>query len=158
MAIAPFGVLAGGKIRTDAEEERRRRSGEKGRTAFDPNWERTPSEKKVSDALEKVAAEVGAKNIQVGAYLNDFHYYSKLIYVTVAIAYLMQKTPYVFPIIGGRKVSQLLDNMEALKIHLTSEHIQHIDGVVPLAPEFPYFIIVSHYCPFREPSERLPPS
>jgi len=67
MAIAPFAVLAGGKIRTDAEEERRRQSGEKGRTAFDPNWERTPAEKKVTDVLEKVAAEVGAKNIQAGS-------------------------------------------------------------------------------------------
>jgi len=56
----------------------------------------------------------------------------------------MQKTPYVFPIIGGRKVEQLLDNMEALKVHLTAEHIQAIDGVSPLVPEFPYFIIVSH--------------
>ena len=55
----------------------------------------------------------------------------------------MQKTPYVFPIIGGRKVEQLLDNMEALKIHLTTEHIKAIDGVSPLAPAFPYFIIVS---------------
>jgi len=64
-------------------------------------------------------------------------------HIVVAIAYLMQKTPYVFPIIGGRKVEQLLDNMEALKIHLTNEHIKAIDGVSPLAPAFPYFIIVS---------------
>lgn len=30
MAIAPYNVLAGGKIRSDAEEERRRQIGEKG--------------------------------------------------------------------------------------------------------------------------------
>lgn len=30
MAIAPWNVLAGGKIRTDAEEEERRQSGENG--------------------------------------------------------------------------------------------------------------------------------
>ena len=30
MAIAPFSVLAAGKIRTDAEEQRRRETGEKG--------------------------------------------------------------------------------------------------------------------------------
>ena len=68
MAIAPFEVLAGGKIRADAEEERHRQSGENGWTTFDPNWERTPAEKQVTDALEKVAAEVGAKNIQAGSY------------------------------------------------------------------------------------------
>lgn len=30
MALAPFDVLAGGKIRSDAEEQRRRQTGEKG--------------------------------------------------------------------------------------------------------------------------------
>ena len=30
MAIAPFAVLAAGKIRTDAEEQKRRETGEKG--------------------------------------------------------------------------------------------------------------------------------
>lgn len=32
MALSPFNVLAGGKIRTDAEEERRRLTGENGKT------------------------------------------------------------------------------------------------------------------------------
>ena len=30
MSLAPYNVLASGKIRTDAEEERRRQTGEKG--------------------------------------------------------------------------------------------------------------------------------
>ena len=30
MALAPWNVLAGGKIRTDEDEERRRQTGEKG--------------------------------------------------------------------------------------------------------------------------------
>ncbi|KAF8895210.1 Aldo keto reductase [Infundibulicybe gibba] len=87
MALAPFNVLAGGKLRTDAEEQRRH-------------------EKRVSAALEKVAGEVGASTI-----------------TAVAIAYVMQKVPYVFPIIGGRKVEHLLSNIEALEIALTDEHI-----------------------------------
>ena len=33
MALAPWNVLAGGKIRTDEEEERRRQTGEKGECA-----------------------------------------------------------------------------------------------------------------------------
>jgi aryl-alcohol dehydrogenase-like predicted oxidoreductase len=53
----------------------------------------------MSAALEKVAKEVGAKHI-----------------TAVAIAYLMHKTPYVFPIIGGRKVEQLEANLESLAI------------------------------------------
>jgi hypothetical protein len=63
LALAPWGVLAGGKIRTNAEEARRKASGEKGRTIFDPNWERTPAEKKVCDTLEEIAKEVGTESI-----------------------------------------------------------------------------------------------
>ena len=68
MALAPWDVLASGKIRTDAEEQARRESGEKGRMIFGPNWERNEAEVKISHALEKVAAEVGAKSIQAGEY------------------------------------------------------------------------------------------
>lgn len=58
MALCPWNVLAGGKLRSDAEEERRRQN-EKGRDVFGGGWERTPEEKKMSDALEKVANEIG---------------------------------------------------------------------------------------------------
>ena len=61
----------------------------------------------------------------------------------VAIAYLMQKTPYVFPIVGGRKVEHLLANTEALEISLTNDHIKYLESVVPLEPEFPQWVIVS---------------
>jgi hypothetical protein len=68
MALAPWGVLAAGKIRSDEEEERRRRTGEGGRTMLSADWERTESEKKVCDALEVVAKEIGAKEITSGEY------------------------------------------------------------------------------------------
>ena len=68
MALAPWKVLASGKFRTDAEEEQRRATGENGRKVFDPSWERTEIEKKVSTLLEKVANEVGAKSITAGKY------------------------------------------------------------------------------------------
>ena len=66
MALAPWNVLAAGKIRTDGEEERRRQTGENGRTLFGNDWERNDKEKKVCKALEKVAAEIGAKHITSG--------------------------------------------------------------------------------------------
>ena len=68
MALAPWKVLAGGKIRTDEEEEKRRQTGEKGRGTTDSPWERTEQEKTVCKALEKVAAEVGAKHITAGIF------------------------------------------------------------------------------------------
>ncbi|KAF7291807.1 Aldo-ket-red domain-containing protein [Mycena chlorophos] len=120
LALAPWDVLAAGKFRTDAEEQARRESGEKGRTAFDPNWERNENEIKVSHALEKVAGEVGAKSIQA-----------------VAIAYVMHKAPYVFPIIGGRKIEHLLANVEALDIALSPEQIAFLEGTLLFDVGFP---------------------
>jgi aryl-alcohol dehydrogenase-like predicted oxidoreductase len=120
MAIAPFRVVGGGKLRTDAEEEERKKSGENGRTVFG-DWMRTETEVKVSRALEKVAKEVGAKSI-----------------TSVAIAYIMQKVPYVFPIVGGRKVEHLHHNIEALEISLTEGQIQELESVVPFDYGYPY--------------------
>lgn len=68
MALAPWNVLAGGKIRSDAEEQRRIESGEKGRQLMATDWLRNESQRKVCQALEKVAAEVGAKHITSGAF------------------------------------------------------------------------------------------
>lgn len=70
MAFAPWNVLAAGKIRTDAEEKKRLESGEGGRAVFG-DWKRTESERKVCLALEKVAAEVGAKSITSGSPIHD---------------------------------------------------------------------------------------
>ena len=61
----------------------------------------------------------------------------------VAIAYLMQKTPYVFPIVGGSKVDQLLQNIDALDVSLTSDQIKFLDAASPFNPGFPYTGFVS---------------
>jgi aryl-alcohol dehydrogenase-like predicted oxidoreductase len=96
---------------------------------LNPNWERNETERAMSAALEKVAKEVGAKHI-----------------TAVAIAYLMQKTPHVFPIIGGRKVEQLEANIESLSISLTPKQIEYLESIVPFDPGFPHTMIVSYRC------------
>jgi aryl-alcohol dehydrogenase-like predicted oxidoreductase len=126
MAIAPWNVLAGGKLRSDAEEERRRQTGEKGRDVTGSGWERTPEEKKISNVLEKVGKEVGVDSV-----------------TAVAIAYLMHKTTHVFPIVGGRKVEHLKDNIKALSITLSPSQVEEIDSVNPWDPGFPHNFIVS---------------
>ena len=144
MALAPWNVLAGGKIRTDAEEEKRRQTGERGRTVLDPAWERNEKEKTVCKALEKVAAEVGAKHITSGILFIFFKIFDIwLKFSQVAIAYIMQKAPYVFPIIGGRKVEHLMANIEALEISLSNDQIKFLESVVPFDPGFPNSLIVS---------------
>ena len=73
MALAPFKALAGGKIRTDEEEERRRQTGENGRSLslVSAGWERNERERTICKALEKVAGEIGAKHISSGKYLTS---------------------------------------------------------------------------------------
>ncbi|KAJ7926967.1 aryl-alcohol dehydrogenase [Mycena leptocephala] len=127
IALAFWSVLAAGHIRTDAEEERRRASGEKGRAVHGP-WERTEDEKKMCAALEVVAKQVGAKHI-----------------TAVAIAYTMAKAPFVHPIVGGRTPEQLMANIEALDIALTDEHLAYIDGILPFDKGFPNKFIGSEY-------------
>ncbi|KAI0742604.1 Aldo/keto reductase [Daedaleopsis nitida] len=119
MALAPFRVLGAGRIRTDEEEEQRKQTGEKGRTVFGPEWERTEDERKVCKALEEVAKQVGS-SIQA-----------------VAIAYVMHKTTYVFPIIGGRKVEQLHGNIEALDVSLSDEQIKFLESALSFDLGFP---------------------
>jgi aryl-alcohol dehydrogenase-like predicted oxidoreductase len=60
----------------------------------------------------------------------------------VAIAYLLHKTPYVFPIVGGRKVEHLRQNIQALDITLSPEQISRIDEAKSFDFGFPHSVIV----------------
>ncbi|KAF5339247.1 hypothetical protein D9758_013289 [Tetrapyrgos nigripes] len=125
LALAPWNVIGGGRLRTDEEEEHREKSGENGRAVLGADWKRTPEEVKISRALEKVAKEVGAKSI-----------------TSVAIAYVLHKTTNVFPIIGGRRIEQLDQNIEALDISLTDEQIKYLESETPaFDPGFPTTMI-----------------
>lgn len=46
---------------------------------------------------------------------------------SVALAYVMHKAPYVFPICGGRKVEHMRMNIEALGLKLNQEDIDEIE-------------------------------
>ena len=59
----------------------------------------------------------------------------------------MHKAPYVFPIIGGRKVEHLHANIEALDIALTDEQIKELESAVPFDPGFPTSYFVSPVLP-----------
>ena len=55
----------------------------------------------------------------------------------------MQKVPYVFPIVGGRKVEHLHANLEALDVALTDAHIRKIETAVPFELGVPHDLAVS---------------
>ena len=82
--------------------------------------EQSDNEVKMSEALETVASEHGIESV-----------------TAVALAYVMSKAPNVFPIVGGRKVEHLKDNIQALKIKLTTKQIEYLESIVPFEPGFP---------------------
>ena len=122
MAIAPWGAMGGGKLQTRKARDARQASGEGLRKIFGD--QQSELEEKMSDALAKVAEEHGIESV-----------------TAIALAYVMSKAPNVFPLVGGRKVEQLQDNIQALKIRLTPEQIAFLESVKPLDPGYPSNLI-----------------
>jgi aryl-alcohol dehydrogenase-like predicted oxidoreductase len=110
MGLAPWGALGGGNFKTKEQFE------SVDRRKFAPQSER---QEKLSAVLEGIANRRGTK------------------ITSVALAYVMHKTPYVFPIVGCRKVSYLKDNIEALNLKLSDEEIDEIEDAVPFDLGFP---------------------
>ncbi|KAF2845479.1 aryl-alcohol dehydrogenase-like protein [Plenodomus tracheiphilus IPT5] len=111
MALCPWGALGGGNFKT----EEQRNSSEKGRN-FGPASEKHIA---ISKKLEVVAK---AKNTQI---------------TSIALAYVRHKYPYVYPIVGGRKIEHLKGNIEALALELSEEEVDDIDSAVPFEIGFP---------------------
>ncbi|EGP84199.1 unnamed protein product [Zymoseptoria tritici ST99CH_1A5] len=118
MALAPWDAIGGGKFQTKAQMEERKKNGEGVRKIMGDG--QSEQQERVSAALEKVAKEVGVESI-----------------TAVALAYVMSKTPNVFPLVGGRKVEHLLDNIKSLEIQLTDAQIEELESVTSFEPGFP---------------------
>ncbi|KAG9837395.1 aryl-alcohol dehydrogenase AAD14, partial [Aureobasidium melanogenum] len=118
MALAPWDVLGGGRFQTKAAIEERKKNNE-GIRSMMGGPEQTEDEAKMSAALEEVANE---HNVTITA---------------VALAYVMSKTINVFPLVGGRKVEHLHDNIKALTIKLSDEQIKKLEDVRPFDIGFP---------------------
>ncbi|KAJ0131805.1 hypothetical protein HZ326_25094 [Fusarium oxysporum f. sp. albedinis] len=56
----------------------------------------------------------------------------------VALAYCMQKPPYVFPIVGGRKVEHIQGSIEGLNVELSEEEVAEIENAYPFDHGFPH--------------------
>lgn len=118
MALAPWDVLGGGKFQTKKSLEERAKKGEGLRSMFGDA--QTENERNVSEALEKVAAEHGVESI-----------------TAIALAYVRAKANNVFPMVGGRKVQHLRDNIQALSIKLTKEQVEYLESVTSFEIGFP---------------------
>ncbi|KAH8553808.1 voltage-gated shaker-like K+ channel, subunit [Umbelopsis sp. PMI_123] len=115
MGLAPWGVLGQGHFQTEEvfKEREINNPGRKGKPFSD-------LDKAVSKILEKVA---NAHNTNI---------------TSVALAYARQKAPYVFPIVGGRKLEHIKGNIEALSVFLTNEEIAEIETAYRFDPGFPH--------------------
>ncbi|KAF2830668.1 putative Norsolorinic acid reductase [Ophiobolus disseminans] len=117
MALCPYGVLGQGRFQTEEAYKEREKTKE-GRN-FIPLSAR---DKQVSGVLEEVARSKGE-----GVTL-----------LNVALAYVMQKVPYVFPIVGQRKVSHLKGSIEALSVALTEEEVKKVEEAYEFDHGFPH--------------------
>ena len=110
MALAPWGSLGRGAFMSPEEYEKKeggRRIGQ------------SENYIKISAALAKIAKE------------------KETLITSIALAYVRAKSPYVFPIVGGRKIEHLKSNIEALSIELSDEEIEEIDTAAPFDIGFP---------------------
>jgi len=119
MAIAPWDAIGGGKFQSKAQMEERKKNNE-GLRSMMGSGEQTEQEQKMSAALEEVGKEHGIQSV-----------------TAVALAYVLSQTPNVFPIVGGRKVEHLMDNIQALKLKLSDKQVEKLQAVAPQTPEFP---------------------
>jgi len=115
MALAPWGALGGGQFKDPKD------IGTDGGRNF-PNYG-TSQDQSVSKVLSKIAAA------------------HDTVITSVALAYVMHKAPYVYPICGGRKVEHLKGNIEALALRLSAEEIEEIDAGYEFDVGFPHNMI-----------------
>lgn len=113
MAITPWGALGSGEFTSKAQLAE---TDGQGRKPVFPSAN-VPA---VSAVLERIANQ------------------QRTLITSVAMAYVMHKQPYVFPICGGRKLEHLKGNIEALGLELTQEDMDEIDGAAPFELGFPF--------------------
>ncbi|KAF2478859.1 norsolorinic acid reductase/dehydrogenase [Neohortaea acidophila] len=114
MGLCPWGALGQGKLKS--------REAFKNRTEGRAVGSEQPEHfARIAGVMEDIAKTKG-KDIPV---------------TSIALAYVMHKAPYVFPIVGGRKIEHLKGNIEALSISLSDDEIDKIDAAEPFDLGFP---------------------
>lgn len=112
MALCPWGALGRGQFKSAEEFNAADREGRK----MGPQ---TDQHRRVALKLDELAQ---AKDTQI---------------TSVALAYILHKAPYVFPIVGVRKLSHLEGNIEALGVELTDDEVDEIEAAEPFDLGFP---------------------
>ncbi|KAJ5769061.1 Aldo/keto reductase [Penicillium odoratum] len=115
MAVVLYGTLGQGRFQTKAAFQEREKTNP-GRTGPPIN----EHDKAISSALEEVA---NARSTDIAS---------------VALAYIRSKAPYIFPLIGGRKVEHLRGNIAALELTLSEDDAKEIEKAYYFDHGFPH--------------------
>ncbi|PKS05451.1 hypothetical protein jhhlp_008827 [Lomentospora prolificans] len=115
MGLCPYGTLGQGRFQTAANYAEREKSNPGRKFAAI-----TSRDKQVSAVLEKIGKDKGVHMLNV------------------ALSYVRQKTPYVFPIVGGRKLEHIKGNIEGLEVTLTEEEVAEVESGYEFDPGFPH--------------------
>ncbi len=113
MSMLAFGMLGGGVL--TGKFNRAGGPGEATRA-----HEATPQELTMAAAVLEVAQECGRSPSQV------------------AINWVRQQSDNIIPVLGARKVSQLVDNLGALDFRLNPEQIERLSQTNPRTPAYPH--------------------
>ena len=117
MALAPWGPLGRGAFMTPDDYDKKEIGRKVGQSEH---------VKLICVALAKIANE------------------KDTLITSIALAYVRHKSPYVFPIVGGRKIAHLQSNIEALGIALSDEEVDQIDAAAPFEHGFPLNFIFEY--------------
>ncbi|KAL4914565.1 NADP-dependent oxidoreductase domain-containing protein [Aspergillus aurantiobrunneus] len=119
MGLCPYGVLNQGRFQTE-EGFREREKHNEGRNFIAT----TQRDKEVSRVLEQIATRKGVDLLHV------------------ALAYVMDKAPYVFPIVGARKVSHIEGSIGGLGVTLDEGEIGQIEAAYEFDFGFPHSFLI----------------
>lgn len=129
MGLVPWGAIGQGKFQTEEayKEREKNNPGRQGKA--------NATEKAVAKILESVAQE------------------KKTALTSVALAYILQKAPYVFPLVGCRTLEHLKGNVDALNVALSEQDIGKIEDGYKVDPGFPHtFLSGSYFEPEGKPT------
>ena len=118
MGMTPWGALGGGNFKSEKQRQAAKGS-EQGRNGMLA----TERDLKVAKVLETIADRKGT------------------LITSIALAYVIHKAPYVFPVVGGRKVDHLKGNIEALSLELSKAEMDEIEGAAEFDQGFPLTFI-----------------
>jgi aryl-alcohol dehydrogenase-like predicted oxidoreductase len=122
IGIMPWSPLAGGFL-SGKFTRNNEKAGDSRRDTFDFPPINKPKAYDIIDVMTKIG-----KNHNASA-------------ARVALAWLLTKPAVTSVIIGAKRREQLIDNIESVKLQLSSEELAELETISALAPEYPAWMV-----------------